>query len=250
MAVIAAIYELLGSIDVTLYNASAMVISGLAGLVMLWFSRRSVNHKKIDPKVVLECFLFFIYFNALFLIVMQIGTIIAYTIYESTESFIILIPVYTGTAIINILIFWGLLLRTKKMKIMMGRIKDISKRLFYLINAFSMLIIIFNYSHIPFVIADREHIILDVINILNWIVTIFWISLMIVYIWKSATFIYNEMRITLIDGEVINYSCRPQMCRIHRNYIRLLKRDDNGKTVYERHINERVVKQIEYLSES
>jgi len=68
----------------------------------------------------------------------------------------------------------------------------------------------------------------------------------IAFLWRTANYVFSEMKITLNDGEVILYTCNPQMCRVHKNYLRLLKRDDKGVITYERHINELVIKQIEY----
>ena len=73
---------------------------------------------------------------------------------------------------------------------------------------------------------------------------------MIIFVWRTSKYIFAEMRITLSDGEIIQYSCAPKMCRVHKNYVRLLKRNEKGIIIYERHINEGSIKQIEYLSES
>ena len=69
---------------------------------------------------------------------------------------------------------------------------------------------------------------------------------MVSFVWRTAKYVYSEMKITLLDGEIIQYSCSPQMCRVHKSYIRLLKRDSDNVIIYERHINEAAIKQIEY----
>jgi len=61
---------------------------------------------------------------------------------------------------------------------------------------------------------------------------------------RQLCLLWNED--TLLDGEVISYSCMPKMCRVHKHYIRLLKRDEKGAIIYERHINEAAIQQIEY----
>ena len=246
------IYEVLASIDVTVLKAVGMIISGFTGIIMSWISKRSVNYRKIDRSVVLECFLYLLFLNALNFVIVQITAVIGFVFilmeipFGNAQQMILSITM----SFVTIFIFWGLIIRTKRMKSMMTRAKGISKRLFLLINGISIITVIMGFVILPYIIRGEENLLVSGINISNWVLTAWWFALIISFIWRTAKYVYSEMRITLTDGEVIQYSCSPQMCRVHKNYIRLLKRNEKGHIIYERHISEGVVKQIEYFSEN
>jgi len=228
-----------------------MVISAMTGVIMSWFSKRSVNYRKIDKRMLVSALLFFVYLNVLAVVLGAVLGIVIVLFLEAgivgIVEFVPLMLLSLGLAIVNILIFWGLLLRTKRMKEMTGRAKKESRLLFLMIHWISGISVILGYIHVPFAMLEQQNLFTQVIVYINWICTIWWFSLMISFVWRTAKYVYSEMKITLLDGEIIQYSCSPQMCRVHKNYIRLLKRDDKGKITYERHINEAAIKQIEYL---
>jgi len=237
--------EILGSIDFTVLKVIGMVMSTATGLIMSWISKRSVNYRKIDKSMLLSAFLFFIYLNATAVITSFIWGIFIVLFHMIEFQQLMLSSI--GMIILTVLIFWGLLLRTKKMKAMMGRARNVSRRLFWMINLISLVSVILGYIYVPFTVMEQQHFFTSIISYANWICTIWWFTLMITFVWRTAKYVYSEMKITLLDGEVIQYSCSPQMCRVHKNYIRLLKRDDEGIIIYERHINEASIKQIEYF---
>ncbi|MCL2368202.1 MAG: hypothetical protein FWC72_04325 [Oscillospiraceae bacterium] len=194
--------------------------------------------------MLLSALLFFVYLNATVFTISLIGGIVIGLL--QIEGIGPLMLPSVGMAILTILIFWGLIVKTKRMKRMMGRAKEVSRRLFLMLNWISLVSVVLGFIHVPFVVMEGHYVVAQAISYVNWICTIWWFSLIITFIWRTAKYVYSEMKITLVDGEVIQYSCSPQMCRVHKNYLRLLKRDDKGVIIYERHINEGSIKQIEY----
>ena len=123
-----------------------------------------------------------------------------------------------------------------------------SRTLFLLINWLSIVSFPLTYSTVPYTLIEQQNLFTKIMEYSNWAITIWWFALMVSLIWRTAIYVFSEMKITLNDGEVIKYNCSPQMCRVHKNYVRLIKRDDKNVVIYERHINEISIKQIEYLS--
>ena len=254
------LFETIASLDVTIFKVLGMIFSGFTGVIMSWLSKRSVNYRKIDKSVVVECIVYFVILNVLAIVIIQITAIAGFVLLEVeiVESFLPFMFLSVGMSLVTIGIFWGLIIRTKIMKRMMTRAKGISKRLFLLINGISIFTVILSFVYLPFIIvieyfphliAIEGNLLTNVVNVANWVCNAWWFALIISFVWRTAKYVYSEMKITLLDGEVIQYSCSPQMCRVHKSYIRLLQRDDKGKIIYERHISEGAVKQIEYLSE-
>jgi len=130
---------------------------------------------------------------------------------------------------------------------MMDKAKQVSRRLFLMIHWVSVASITLSFVYVPFSVMEQHTLLAQIIIYATWICTTWWFSLMITLIWRTANYVYAEMKITLTDGEIIHYSCSPQMCRVHKNYLRLLKRDEKGVIVYERHINEAMIREIEYF---
>jgi len=195
--------------------------------------------------MLLSSLLFFVYLNATAVVVSFIGGILI-VVFHLIE-FLPLLLLSIGMALLIILIFWGGFIRTKRIKAMMASAKKVSRRMYLMLNWISVVSVVVSCLYLPFYAQEPQSVFAHALWYANWICTIWWFSLLVTFIWKTAKYVFSEMKITLLDGEVIQYSCSPQMCRVHKNYIRLLKRDDKGTIIYERHINEASVKQIEYL---
>ena len=137
---------------------------------------------------------------------------------------------------------------------MFAKAKEESKGLFWQIHLVSLIPTMWAFAMTPGIVesAMREEAFTQgtVLDTITWGFTAWWFALMIIFVWRTSKYIFAEMKITLSDGEIIQYSCAPKMCRVHKNYVRLLKRNEKGIIIYERHINEGSIKQIEYLSES
>ena len=229
-----------------LLNIAGAVMSGLAGLLISWISRRSVNYRKIDKFMLVSSLLYFAYLQLILLVITTIGTILI-VVFHMDE--LISWPVFfyiLGMTILSFLVFWGWILRTKRMKKLMDKFRDTSRWLFVMINIYAIFTILINYPYLPFALLEVKNTFTKIIEYISYVITIWWVFVIIAFLWRTANYVYSEMKITLNDGEVIHYNCSPQMCRVHKNYLRLLQRDDKGVIIYERHINELVIKQIEY----
>jgi hypothetical protein len=252
------VIEFLSSIDLTIIKLIGMVISGAAGLVVSWISKRSVNYRKIDKSIVISSLLFFVYINGLSAVLGAVLGIAFVVIIDilAVESMMLLMLLSLIIAAINIWIFWGFVIKTKRMKTLMTRAKEESRALHLLINLISAISVVLGFIYAPLYIdtqslgVGERPLFISIMDYTSWIITIWWFGLMISLVWRTAKYVFSEMVITLVDGEIINYSCAPQMCRVHKNYLRLIKRDENDVIIYERHINESSIKQIEYISDN
>ena len=253
----AELISLVGSIDSNIIKAVGMAVSGITGLVLFFLSSKSVNYRKVDKSVVLATILYFVYLNGLAIVLGGVfggatGVIAAVSgidiftgdLETRMVSGLLLGVVQTAA---TIYIFWGLILKTKMMKMMMTKAKEVSRRTFLLINWIQIVACILVIPYMPFSFAGQTNLFTDVIIFIGWGLTAWWLALIVTFIWRTANYVYSEMKITLSDGEIITYSCSPKMCRVHKHYIRLLKRDEKGKIVYEKHINEAAIVQIEYM---
>jgi len=237
--------EFISELDFTVVKVVGMVLSGLSGIIMSWISKRSVNYRKIDKRVVLAIVLYFVYLNGLAIVFSFVfGIVVIFVpLYEMMSA--VLVSLFMAIVLIGL--FWGLIIRTKRIKVMMDKAKEIGKPLFLLINGISIYSVLAGFVYAAFVLFEQGDLLLPrVLHALDWGLLVVWFALIVALVWGSAKYIFAEMKVTLVDGEVIKYSCSPQMCRVHKNYLRLLKRDEKGTIVYERHINEGSIKQIEY----
>ncbi|MCL2592744.1 MAG: hypothetical protein FWD82_05195 [Defluviitaleaceae bacterium] len=238
-------FELIDSMNLATIKIIGMVLSTIAGFIMSWISKRSVNYRKIDKSILGSFFLFFIYINMLPSVVIFLGVIFM-VLFQIDEIYILML-LSAGMAIITIIILWAVMLKTERMKIMMDKARNTSKPLFLMLNWLSVASVVLAFVYLPFIILETQNIFMSAMFYVSWVLTIWWFSIIIIFIWRTAKYVYSDIRITLLDGEVISYSCSPQVCRVHKHYLRLLKRDDRGVIVYERHISEANIKQIEYF---
>ena len=247
--------EFLSSIDFTAFKIIGTLISALIGFIMTWVSKRSVNYRKIDKKVLLAAVLYFVYMNIFVIVVQFVAAIPLVLLNEfgiiSFENIPLMMFLWIIVAVLIVAIYWGIIVRkSKRISAMMVRAKEISKPLFFLINGLSILSIFLAFITLPYLMLEQTNLFTQIMEYLNWIGTIWWFALMVSLVWRTAKYVFSEMKITMEDGEVIEYSCSPQMCRVHKHYVRLIERDEKGVIIYERHINESSIKQIEYLSET
>ena len=236
--------EILASISPTVLKAIGMIVSAIIGLVMSVRSNRSVNYRKIDKRALGAILLYALYLNIVVFVISTVGGVLIVLFLAETIASLALLS--AGMAVLSILIFWGLILRTKRMKMVMDKARNVSRRLFLMINLNALISLLLGFAAVPFVLLEQQNWVMGMMIYANWALIVWWLYLIIIFLWKTAKYVYSEMKITLLDGEVIQHSCRPQMCRVHKHYVRLLKRNEEGVIMYERHINEAAIKQIEY----
>ena len=245
--------EFITSLDYSMLKVVGMILSGIFGLVMSWAAKRSVNYRKVDKRVLVSAFLFFLYLNGIPIITAFICSFVVLLLdLASMETVLIMVSAYVGTGLMTCALLWGVIFRRKRMKEMFARARSESKILFWQIHLASLIPIVLVFVSLPYlVLVGMQEVELTFDSTLIELgFIIWWFALMIAFVWRTSKYIFAEMKITMTDGEVFRYSCAPKMCRVHKNYIRLLSRDEKGKIIYERHINEGSIRQIEYFSEA
>jgi len=221
-----------------------MVVTGITGLLVPWISRRSVNYKKINKRLLISSLIYFGYFTLVQIVVVFIGTVIAIAFQAEIENdFVFSFTAVAIMTIIALFIFWLIMIKSKRMKELMVSVRDVSRKLFLLLNGVAYVSMVFAFIYLLFMDTTIGR----GMEILSWMISFGWFYLMAVVVWKTSEYIYSQMKITLLDGEIVTCDCNPRMYRVHRNYIRLLTRDARGVVVHERQINEIAIKQIEYL---
>jgi len=249
--------EFISSIDFTAFKVVGMLVSAVTGIVMTIVSKRSVNYKKVDRKVLFGIGLYFLYMNILSTIITYalIFGVVYFAVHEiiNLMDIVSLLIISQITGLIIIGIYWGIIVRKeKRISYMMGKAKELSKPLFYLINWISIYSIITGMISLPYTLYVELELILEtplftrILDTSNWILMVWWFALLVSLVWRTSKYVFSQMKITLTDGEVIEYSCSPKMCRVHKHYLRLITRDEKGAIVKERHINEGSIKVIEY----
>ena len=239
----------LGIISTRWMEILGLVITLSTGIVMPWLSRKSSNYKKIDKKMIVASLVHLWYLS---LIPITGGTIGAFVWGVFTGAGIELnmlwtIFIYSVTAIISVFVFFIIMRKSKRMKNLMTTAKNISNMLYQMLNALAVITILQAFVILPFVFTEHIDAITRASVALSWVTQIWWLCMVITIIWKSSQYVYSTIKITMLDGEVIQYDCSPKVCRVHRNYIRVMKRDANNVVVQELQIYEASIKQVEYL---
>ena len=116
-----------------------------------------------------------------------------------------------------------------------------------MLNWFVIITVVFSFINVSFIGSAHEAAAGRVMIILSWILQAWWLVIVIAIIWKASEYVYSTIVVTMLDGEVHRFDCSPKVCRVYRNYIRILKRDENNVVIQELQINEVAIKQIEYL---
>ena len=226
-----------------------ILITISTGLVLPWLSRKSSNYKKIDRKLILASLLHLVYLSVVPFTIMTIGVLLLTFIVMAgiTINIWALIIFYGILAIITLLAFFGVMRWSKRMRFFLGKAKEVSKKLYVMLNGIVIISIVLSYITLIFVGSEYEAIVYRTSLIISGVLQLWWIFIVIAVIWKASKYVYSQIKITMLDGVTIHYDCSPSVCRVHRNYIRILKRDENGIVVQELQIYEAAIKHIEYL---
>lgn len=221
------------------------------GVVMPWLSRKSSNYKKINKKMIVASLIHFGYLAIVPLIGSTTGAFIwgLFVGVGVNLTFGSTVLIYSVMAAVSILAFFVIMRKSKQMINFLSAVKNISNFLYRMLNTLVIIVILQTFVAMPFVII--EHAVADtvmrVVLIISWITQFWWFAMIITIIWKSSSYVYSTIKITMLDGEVIQYDCSPKVCRVHRNYVRIMKRDENNVVIQELQIYEVAIKQIEYL---
>jgi len=226
-----------------------LLLTLTSGFLIPWISKKSGNYKKLNKKMMLICLLHLFYLSIVPLIISSIGVfavVIITTITGATMGMITVATFYTLLTIITLLIFYSVMRISKRMRIMMEKAKEISKRLYTMLWWVAFLSIVLSYANLTFIGSAHEETVYSIVLAISWILQIWWLCVVAALVWKSSEYVYTKIKITMMDGEIFYFDCSPKVCRVYRNYIRILKRDENDVVIQEMQINEAAIKQIEY----
>jgi len=226
-----------------------LLLTLTSGFLVPWLSRKSGNYKKLNKQIMLYCLLHIFYLGIIPMAILSIG-IIAITIITIIVgipmNMVVMVVSYTILAIMSLFIFFFVMRKSKRMRIMLGKAKEISMRLYSMLRWVAIISIVLSFLNLLFIDTTHEEIAGRITLILSWMLQIWWLFLVAALIWKASEYVYSKIKITMLDGEIFYFDCSPKVCRVYRNYIRILKRDENDVVIQELQINEVAVKQIEY----
>lgn len=199
--------------------------------------------------MMLICLLHLLYLSVIPLLVSMAGilviTVVA-TVADIPMDILAFVVSYTILAIMSLLIFFSVMRISKRMQIMINKAKEINKWLYAMLQWVVIVSIVLTFASLVFVGSAYEETISSISLVISWILQIWWLCLAAVLVWKASEYVYSKIKITMMDGEILYFDCSPKVCRVYRNYIRILKRDENDIVVQEMQINEIAIKQIEY----
>jgi len=233
-----------------------IVITLTSGLIMPWLSRKSSNYKKINKRMIGISLLHLLYLSLVPGLIMIIGALLMnlyIVIIGGVESITTLFHAYMFHIISYVLMtaasllgFFWLMRKSKRMKIMMGKTKELGKSLYIQFTWVAIASIILTFASTSLIGTPLEEMAFRIAMIISWIIQIWWLILVAVLVWKVSEYVYSNIKVTMLDGNVYDFDCSPKVCRVYRNYIRIRKRDESNVVIQELHINESAIKQIEY----
>jgi len=232
-------------------RVGGMLIPVLTGVIIPWISKKAVNYRKINKEILISSLLYTWHFMWIQFVVAFVGIVIisvGITLFGEITTLFGAILIYVMMAVIALFLLWLILRKSKRMKVLMAKIKEMGKVFHFLIHfcAIVSMIIAFVYLLVHDS-GDYASMTREVISLLSWAFSIWWFCLIAMLIWKTSDYVYSNMKITMLNDEVIECGCHPKMYRVHRNYVRILQRDEKGVVTSEKQINEIAIKKIEYF---
>jgi len=233
-----------------------IVLTLTTGFIMPLLSRKSSNYKKIDKRLIGISLLHLLYLSLVPMVLMIVGILLqlAYFTIVGIEAittlfhvYMVIIISYALMAALSLYVFFWVMRKSKRMKLMMGKAKEISRKLYinFVLVAFTSIVTAF--TSLVFIGSPYEDIAYRISLVISWAIQFWWLILVGMLIWKASGYVYSKIIVTMLDGQVYDFDCSPKVCRVYKNYIRIRKRDENNIVVQELQINESAIKQIEYL---
>jgi len=226
-----------------------LVLTLTSGFLVPWISKKSGNYKKLNKKMMLICLLHMFYLAIVPLAISTIGIFAVVIIAAASDIHMGVIATaisYTIMAVISMLIFISVMRISKRMRIMMSKAKEISKWLYAMLQWVAISSIMLSFFSLSFIGTAHEETVYSITLAISWALQIWWLCLVAALVWKASEYVYSKIKITMMDGEIYYFDCSPKVCRVYRNYIRILKRDERDIVIQEMQINEIAIKQIEY----
>ena len=243
-------------LDFTLYilrtrwpEILGIIFTLTSGLIMPLLTRKSSNYKKINKRLLVASLLHLIYLAAVPMLISNVGIIllvVVVTLAEVAVNIAVWVIVYSCLAIITVLAFFWVLRKSKRVKYLMQTAKELGFGLYPMFSILAISSIVLTYFALLFVGSEHETFIMRIVMVISWVIQVWWLVLVAAVVWKASEYVYSNIKITMLDGQVHSFDCSPKVCRVYRNYIRIRKRDENGVVIQELQINEVAIKQIEY----
>ena len=226
-----------------------LVLTITSGFLIPWISKKSGNYKKLNKQMLLICLLHLVYLSTVPLAISMVWVVIIAVVTEVAGihmGALVTAVSYTIMAIMTVLVFIGVMRVSKRMRIMMAKAREISRRLYTMFQWMAASSIVLAYATSAFVGSEYEALAWRISLAISWALQFWWMSLVAVLVWKASEYVYSKIKVTMMDGEILHFDCSPKVCRVYRSYIRILKRDENDVVIKELQINETAIKQIEY----
>jgi hypothetical protein len=220
-----------------------------SGFLVPWISKKSGNYKKLNWRMVRIGLLHLIYVSIIPILISVIGVFVLAVAVEVAGKPISLtaaIASYMVMAVVSLAIYFAVMGLSKRMRLLRDRAKEKSRWLYPMLQWVVVISIVLSFFNLLFVGSPYEDVVAFPVLVISWILQFWWLYIVAAVVWKTSDYVYANIKITMLDGEVFNFDCSPKVCRVYRNYIRILKRDEKGAVVQELQINEAAIRQIEY----
>ena len=221
-----------------------------SGFLVPWISRKSGNYKKLNWQMARIGLLHLFYLSIIPLLIGIIGVFVVAVAAETAGqpvSLTMAIASYAVMAAVSLAIYFAVMRLSKRMRLLKDRTKEKSRWLYPMLQWVVVISVVLTFANLLFIDSPYEDTVAPIMLVASWILQIWWLYIVAAVVWKTSDYVYSKIKITMLDGEVFSFDCGPKVCRVYRNYIRILKRDDTGTVVQELQINEVAIRQIEYL---
>jgi len=227
----------------------------ISGLIMPWLSRKSSNYKKINKQFIRISLLHLLYLSVVPIVFTAIGILLQFgylaivgieAITTMLHAYLIQIIAYALMAGLSLLMFFWIIGKSKRMKLMMDKAAHINKKLKTNFTCLAIASIMLNFANLSFMGTPHQDMAYRVALVISWLIQIWWLILVGIVIWNASEYVYSNIKVTMLDGQIYDFDCSPKVSRVYKNYIRIRKRDENNIVVQELQINEAAIKQIEY----
>ncbi|MCL2571975.1 MAG: hypothetical protein FWE11_06190 [Defluviitaleaceae bacterium] len=226
-----------------------LMLTLCSGFLVPWISKKSGNYKKLNKQMMGICLLHLFYISIVPLITSTIGVailVIVLTIVEVEASILAAGIAYFFVIVWTLAMLYVVMRKSKRMVLMMNRARAINKWLYLMLWWVVIASIILSSVNLTFIGSPYEADVTRVALVISWVFQFWWLGLVMYLVWKASDYVYSKIKITMMDGEIFYFDCSPKVCRVYKNYIRIMKRDENDVVIQELQINEIAIKQIEY----
>jgi len=222
-----------------------LALTLFSSLLLPWLSRKSSNYKKINKSMIVAGLFHFMYLAVVPLAVTTVGVIVA-EIFGFNRTIATTAITYSVLAVISFLLFLLVIRKSKRVGRLLAAAKKINLRLNIMLMSMAACTMFATFANLVFVGTYYEAVAGRYALVVSWGLQLWWLAIVAIIVWKSSDYVYSTITITMMDGDVFHFDCSPKVCRVFRNYVKILKRDENGVVVQELQIHDAAIKQIEF----